>query len=126
MECFVCQPCLVDPLGCCIPGLQISVCGSSEGHSGDLTLDVQFESATKFDHQGLGVYVSGVRFCINQKELTPELLFEVGPGSNWKDTSVCLLAKEVLRPLCSMSILEEGEGPEDFFLVAGELLQGQV
>ena len=25
-----------------------------------------------------------------------------------------------------MSILEKGEGPEDFFLVAGELLQGQV
>jgi len=25
-----------------------------------------------------------------------------------------------------MSILEEGEGPEDFFLVAGKLLQGQV
>jgi len=34
--------------------------------------------------------------------------------------------KEVLRPLCSTSILEEGEGPEDFFLVAGELLQGQA
>jgi len=56
--------------------------------------------------------------------LTPELLFEVGPGLNWENTSVCLLAKEVLGPLCSMSILEEGKGPEDFFLVAGELLWG--
>ena len=55
LECFVCQPHLVDPLGCCVPGLWISVCRLSEGHSGDLTLDVQFESAMKFDHQGLGV-----------------------------------------------------------------------
>ena len=46
--------------------------------------------------------------------MTPELLFKVGPGSNWKNASVCLLAKEVFRPLCSTSILEEGEGPEDF------------
>jgi len=34
--------------------------------------------------------------------------------------------KEVLGPLCSTFILEEGEGPEDFFLVAGELLRGQA
>jgi len=58
--------------------------------------------------------------------LTPELLFEVGLGSNWEDASVRLLAKEVLRPLCSISILEKGEGPEDFFLVVGELLWGQA
>jgi len=58
--------------------------------------------------------------------LTPELLFEVSSGSNWKDAGVCLLVKEVLGPLCSTSILEEGKGPEDFFLVAGELLWGQV
>jgi len=25
-----------------------------------------------------------------------------------------------------MSILEEGEGPEDFFLITGELIQGQA
>jgi len=53
-------------------------------------------------------------------------LFEVGLGLNWKDASVRLLAKEVLGPLCSTSILEEGKGPEDFFLVTGELLQGQA
>jgi len=53
-------------------------------------------------------------------------LFEVGPELNWKNTGVCLLVKEVLGPLRSMSILEEGKGPEDFFLVASELLQGQA
>jgi len=58
--------------------------------------------------------------------LTPELLFKVGPGSNWENASIHLLAKEVLRLLHSMSILEEGEGSEDFFLVTGELLQGQA
>jgi len=58
--------------------------------------------------------------------LTLELLFEVSPGLNWEDASVHLLVKEVLGPLRSMSILEEGKGPEDFFLVAGKLLQGQA
>jgi len=58
--------------------------------------------------------------------LTLELLFEVGPGSNWEDASVRFLAKKVLGPLRSTSILEEGKGPEDFFLVAGELLWGQA
>jgi len=70
--------------------------------------------------------VDGVRFCIDWKELTPELLFEVNPGLNWKNAGVHLLAKEVLGPLRSMSVLEEGEGPKDFFLVAGELLWGQT
>ena len=50
----------------------------------------------------------------------------INPGLNWKNAGVRLLVKEVLRPLCSTSILEEGEGPEDFFLVTGELIQGQV
>jgi len=36
------------------------------------------------------------------------------------------LAEKVLGPLCSTFILKEGEGPEDFFLVAGELLQSQA
>jgi len=58
--------------------------------------------------------------------LTPELLFKVSPESNWEDASVYLLAKEILGPLHSTSILEEGKGPEDFFLVAGELLWGQA
>jgi len=51
-------------------------------------------------------------------------LFEVDPGLNWKNAGVRLLAKEVLGPLHSTSILEEGEGPEDFFLITGELIWG--
>jgi len=66
--------------------------------------------------------VDGIRFCIDQKELTLKLLLKVDPGLNWKNAGVCLLAKKVLGPLCSMSILEEGEGSEDFFLVTGELI----
>jgi len=54
------------------------------------------------------------------------LLFEVGLESNWKNAGVHLLAKEVFGPLCTTSILEEGEGPEDFFFVTGELLWGQA
>jgi len=68
--------------------------------------------------------VDGIRFCIDWKELTPELLFEVGLGLNWEDASICLLVKEVFRPLRSTSLFEEGKGPEDFFLIAGKLLQG--
>ena len=60
LECFIFQPCLVDPPGCCILDLWISVCRLSKGHGGDLTLNVQFESTAEFDHQGLGVCVSGV------------------------------------------------------------------
>jgi len=58
--------------------------------------------------------------------LTPELLFEVDPGLNWKNASVRLLVKEVLGPLRSASVLEEGEGPKDFFFITDELLWGQM
>jgi len=61
LECFICQPCLVDPPGCCVPGLRIGVGRSSKRHGGDLTLDIQFESAAEFDYQGPEVRVSGVR-----------------------------------------------------------------
>jgi len=60
LERFICQPYLVDPPGCCIPGLRISVCRLSEGYGGNLTLDVQFESMAEFDHQGPRVHVSSV------------------------------------------------------------------
>jgi len=70
--------------------------------------------------------VDGVRFYIDWKELTPKLLFEVDLGLNWKNAGVHLLVKEVFGPLHSTSILEEDEGPEDFFLVAGELIRGQA
>jgi len=53
-------------------------------------------------------------------------LFEVGPGLNGKNTSVHLLVKEVLGPPRSLSILEKGKGPEDFFLIVAELFWGQA
>jgi len=55
-----------------------------------------------------------------------ELLFEVSPRLNGKNAGVCLLVKEVLGPLRSSSILEEGKDPENLFLIAAELLQDQV
>jgi len=70
--------------------------------------------------------IDSIRFHINQKELTLELSFEVGPGLNGKHASVHFLAKEVFGPPCSLSILEKSESPEDFFLIAAELLQGQT
>jgi len=53
-------------------------------------------------------------------------LLEVKPRSNGKNTGVCFLAKEVLGPLRGLSILEEGKGLENLFLVAAKLLRGQA
>jgi len=58
--------------------------------------------------------------------LTPELLFEVGPRLDRKNTGVRLLAKEVLRPPCGTSVFEEGECPKDLLLIAAELLWSQA
>jgi len=54
------------------------------------------------------------------------LLFEVDPGLDWKNAGVCFLAKEVLGPLRSMSVLEKSEGPKDLLLVTAELLWSQA
>jgi len=54
--------------------------------------------------------------------LTPELLFEVGPRLDRKNTGVRLLAKEVLGPPRDMSVFEKGECPKDFLLITAELL----
>jgi len=70
--------------------------------------------------------VNGIYFRIYQKELTPELLFEVSPGLDGKDASVRFLAKEVLGPLCGSSIFEKGKGPQDFLLIIAELFRGQA
>jgi len=70
--------------------------------------------------------VNSVCFHIDQKELVLELLFEVGPGLDGKDTSVRFLVKEVLGPPHSLSIFEKGKGPQDFLLVAAELFRGQA
>jgi len=69
---------------------------------------------------------TGICLCIDQKELTSELLFEVGPRLDRKNTSVRLLAKEVLGPSRGTSVFEKCEGPKDFLLVAAELLQSQA
>ena len=66
--------------------------------------------------------INGIHFHIDQKELTPELLFEVSPGLNGKNTSVCFLVKKVFGLSCGSSILEKSESPEDFFLIAAQLL----
>jgi len=156
LESFIGEPRLVDPLGSCVPGLWISISGSSEGHGGDLALNVCPEASAELHHKSLGVSVSGVgdqgqeavqviihcpvslvvrgafqsindiRFCIDRKELTLELLFEVGPRLDRKNAGVRLLAKEVLGPPHSVSVLEKGEGPKDFLLIAAELLRSQA
>jgi len=45
---------------------------------------------------------------------------------NGKNARVYFLVKEVFRLPCSPSILEKSESPEDFFLIATELLWGQM
>jgi len=70
--------------------------------------------------------VNGIRFCIDQKELTLELLFEVGPRLDRKNTGVCLLAKEVLGPSRGTSIFEKDECPKDRLLITAELLWSQA
>jgi len=70
--------------------------------------------------------INGICFCVDQKELTPELLFEVSPGLDRENASVHLLAKEVLGPPRCTSIFEKGEGPKDFLLIAAELLWSQA
>jgi len=70
--------------------------------------------------------INGICFCVDQKELTSELLFEVGPRLDRKNASVHLLAKEVLRPPCGTSVLEKGRGLKDFLLITAELLRSQA
>jgi len=70
--------------------------------------------------------INGIRFCIDRKELTPELLFEVGPRLDRKNAGVHLLAKEVLGPPRGTFVLEKGKGPKDFLLITAELLQSQA
>jgi len=70
--------------------------------------------------------INGICFCVDRKELTPELLFKVSPGLDRKNAGVRLLVKEVLRPPRCMSVFEKGEGPKDFLLIAAELLQRQA
>jgi len=70
--------------------------------------------------------VDGIQLHVDWNELTLELLFEVNPRLNGKNAGVRFLAKEVLGPLRSSSILEEGKSPENLFLIIAELLRGQA
>jgi len=128
----------------------------SEGHGGDLALNVHPEASAELHHKSPEISVSGVgdqgkkavqvivncpvslvvcgafqsvnsiSFCIDWKELTPELLFEVSPRLDRKNTGIRLLAKEVLGPPHGTSVFEKGKGPKDFLLIAAELLRSQA
>jgi len=156
LEGFIGELRLVDPPGRYVPGLQISVSRPSEGHSGDLALNVRPEASAELHHKSLGVSVSsvgdqgeeavqvivyrpvslvvrgafqsvnGIGFCVDRKELTPELLFEVSPRLDRKNAGVCLLAKEVFGPPRDTSVFEKGKGSKDFLLIAAELFQSQA
>jgi len=76
--------------------------------------------------QGAFQSVNSICFCIDQKELTLELLFEVSPRLDRKNAGVRLLAKEVLGPPRGTSIFEKGKCPKDFLLITAELLQSQA
>jgi len=66
--------------------------------------------------------IDHIHFCINREEVDPELLFEVPPGLDGENASVCFLMEYIFRPLGGMTTFEECEGPEDFLLFVIELL----
>jgi len=53
-----------------------------------------------------------------------ELLLEVPPGWYGENAGVRFLTEDVLGPFGGMTILEERESPENFFLFVVELLRG--
>jgi len=63
---------------------------------------------------------------INRKEVDLELLFEVPPGLDGENTSVCFLTEHIFGPLGGTTTFEECEGPENFLLFIVELLWGQA
>jgi len=70
--------------------------------------------------------IDRVCFCVDREEVDSELLFEVSPGLDGEDASVCFLTEHVLGSLGGATTFEKREGPEDFLLFIVELLQGQV
>ena len=67
-----------------------------------------------------------IRFHVNWKEVNPELLLKVSPGSDGENASVHFLTKHVFGPLGSTTTFEERESPKNplFFIV--ELFWGQA
>jgi len=68
--------------------------------------------------------VDHVHFCIYREEVQLELLFEVSPGLDGENASVCFLTKYIFRPLGGTTSFEEYESPENLFLLVMELLRG--
>jgi len=104
------------------PGVSVS----GVGDQGEEAVQVIVHCPVSLVVCGAFQSVNGICFCVDRKELTPELLFEVGPRMDRKNAGVRLLAKEVLGPPRSMSVFEKGEGPKDLLLIAAELLRSQA
>jgi len=68
--------------------------------------------------------IDRICFCIYREEVQPELLFQVSPGLDGENASICFLMEYVFRPLGSMISFEERESPENPFLFIMELLWG--
>ena len=56
---------LVNPLSCSVPRVRVGVGGSSVQHGGDLVLNAQPETSSKFHHKCLGIRV----FCVGDQGL---------------------------------------------------------
>jgi len=67
-----------------------------------------------------------VHFRVNWKEVNPELLLKVSPGSDGENASICFLTKHVFGPLGSMTTFEERESPKNPLFLVVELFWGQA
>jgi len=65
-------------------------------------------------------------FCVNWKEVNPELLLEVPPGLDGENTSVRFLMEHIIGPLGSTTTFEERESPKNPLFFVVELFQGQA
>jgi len=61
---------------------------------------------------------------VYREKVQPELSFEVFPGLDRENTSVCFLTEHILGPLGGTTSFEEHESPENLFLFVMELLWG--
>jgi len=68
--------------------------------------------------------IDHVCFYVDREEVDLELLFEVPPGLDGENASVCFLTEHVLGPLGGVTTFEKHESPEYFLLFVMELLWG--